>query len=125
MPVPLVSQPSQPPPFLRRCSCVARRAFEKLQYSPVENVIVLESFANKEVPEGFAEVSITRLVPKAKRVDVMEIACKFFGKPITEFLDTRRPFLPQYKLIFLLLPWTLKPLPRERTANEVYEKVSK
>lgn len=67
---------------------------------------------------------MVRLVPRAKRAHMAEIACKLVRKPTAEFLDTHRLFLLQNELISLHCTRGSKPLPWKGTVNEVYEKIS-
>ena len=51
---------------------------------PVENVVVLESLANKEVAEQLAEVRRVGLVVKAKSAAVVEEDSELAGEPTEE-----------------------------------------
>ena len=51
--------------------------------SPIEDVIVLEPFANKQITEDLAEVRIVWLVIKAKGASIVEVDGEFVGEAAT------------------------------------------
>lgn len=53
---------------------------------PVKDIVVLESFADKEVTEQFAEVRVVRLVVEAERADIVEVDRKLLGEAAAEYV---------------------------------------
>lgn len=51
-------------------------------------MIVFETFADEKIPEGSAQVVVSRLVSKLERADMIEIDCELLWKTIAEFFGT-------------------------------------
>ena len=48
----------------------------KLQNGPAENIILFITFADKNIVEELAKKGVIKLVPQAKRAEMIEIFCK-------------------------------------------------
>jgi len=79
---------------------------------PVENIVVLEGLANKEVSEYLAEIGIVRLVIEAKRACVIEVDGKLVGESTAENLSRSGHLLLHDSVILLFLGGSLESLPR-------------
>jgi len=91
---------------------------------PVENVVVLERLANKEVTEDLTEVRVVGLVVKAQRAGVVQVDGKFVGESTAQDLGGGSHLLLHDAVIFLLLGSSLQALPGERATAEVKHDVS-
>jgi hypothetical protein len=54
---------------------------------PVEDMVVLQAFADEEIAEELAEVGVVGSVVKAQALDVLEVAREGIGKPMAQVLD--------------------------------------
>ncbi len=91
---------------------------------PVEDVVVLEPFTHKEVPEDLAQVRVVRLVVESKGTRVVEIDGELVGKSAAEHFGGSRHLLFHDPVVLLFLRGSLQSLPREGTAAEVEHDVS-
>mmetsp|Transcript_25048 Transcript_25048/g.57679 ORF Transcript_25048/g.57679 Transcript_25048/m.57679 type:complete len:367 (+) Transcript_25048:66-1166(+) len=94
------------------------------QDGPVEDVVVLETTAHKEVPEELSKVAVVRLVLKAQRTNVDEVGHKLLRKTFAEYLRRCRHLLFTDLLVFLFLVRSSQTLPRQTTPNEIHEDVT-
>lgn len=86
---------------------------------PVEDVVVLEGFADEEVPEDLAEVGVVGLVVEAQGTGVVEVNGEFVGVATAENLGGGGHLLFHDTVILLLLGGGLEPLPGEGATAEV------
>lgn len=50
---------------------------------PIEDVVVLESFTDKEIAEEFAQVGVVRLIIETQRTSIIQEDGEFIGKSTT------------------------------------------
>ena len=74
---------------------------------PVKDVIVLESFTNKEITEDLAKVGVVWLVVKAERSGVVEVDGKLIGEATAENLGRSGHLLLHDTIVLLLLGGSL------------------
>lgn len=86
---------------------------------PVEDVVVLEGFANEEITEDLAEVGVVGLVVEAERAGVVEVDGEFVGESTAQNLGGGGHLLLHNAVVLLLLSSSLQTLPGERTTAEV------
>lgn len=91
---------------------------------PVEDVVVLEALADKEITEDLAEVAVVGLVVEAERAGVVEVNGKLVGEAAAEDLGGSGHLLLHDAVILLLLSSRLKTLPGQRTTAEVEHNVA-
>ena len=91
--------------------------------APVEHVVVLEAFTDKQVPEQFAQIGIVRLVVEAKSTAVVEEDAKLVGEAAAQQVGGGRHLLLHDSVILLLLGSSLEALPWQSTTEEVHENV--
>lgn len=92
---------------------------------PVEDVVVLEALADKEVSEDLAEVAVVGLVVEAEGSSVVEVDGKLVGEATAENLGRGRHLLLHDAVILLLLSRSLQTLPGQRATAEVEHDVAK
>jgi hypothetical protein len=92
---------------------------------PIEHIIVLEAFTDKEITEDLAEVRVVRLVIKAEGASVVQINGELVGEATAEHLSGSGHLLLHDAVILLLLGGRLKTLPGEGATAEVQHDVSK
>ena len=92
---------------------------------PVKDVVVLESFTDKQVTEDLAKVRVIRLVIKTEGASVVQIDGKLIGESTAQDLGWGRHLLLHDAVILLLLGSSLQSLPGKRAAAEVEHDVSK
>jgi hypothetical protein len=88
-------------------------------YRPVEDIVVLETFTNKEIAEDLAEVRVVRLVIEAKGSGVVEVDGKLIREATAENLGGRGHLLLHDTIVLLLLCSSLQSLPRKGSTAEV------
>lgn len=91
--------------------------------APVEDVIVLETLADEQVAEEFAEVRVVRLVVEAEGATIVKEDAKLIREATAKQVGGRGHLLLHDAVILLLLGRSLETLPRELTAEEVHENV--
>jgi len=91
---------------------------------PVEDVVVLESLADKEISEEFPQICIIRFIVKSQTPRIIQKDSKFIGKATTQRLGRRRHLLLHNPVILLLLRSSLETLPRQRSPAKVHHDVS-
>ena len=91
--------------------------------APIEDVVVLVSFANEEIAEEFAKVRIVRLVVEAKSTGIVEENSELVWEAAAEEIGRSSHFFLHNTIVFLLLSSSFEPLPREGTAEEVHKHV--
>ena len=92
--------------------------------TPVEDVVVLVPFTDKEIPEEFPQVGVIRLVVEPQGPGIVQEYGEFVGETTTEQIGRRGHLLLHDPVILLLLGSSLETLPREGAAEEVHENVS-
>lgn len=93
--------------------------------APVEDIIVLEAFADEQIAEKLAEVRIVGLVVEAESSAVVEENTKLVGESTAQQIGRSRHLLLHDPVVLLLLGGRLETLPWESTAEEVHENISK
>lgn len=88
-------------------------------HGPIENIVILESFTDKEITEDLAEVGVIRLIIKAKGPGVVEVDGKLVGEATAENLGGSGHLLLHNTVVLLLLGSSLESLPRKRAPAEV------
>jgi len=96
-----------------------------LVHGPVEDVVVLESFADEKITEDLAEVRVVRLVIEAQGAGVVEIDGELVGESTAEDLGWGRHLLLHDAVVLLLLGRRLEALPREGATAEVKHDIAK
>ena len=91
---------------------------------PVEDIVILEGLANKEVAENLAEIGVVRLVIKAQRTRVVEVNGKFVGEATAQNFSGGCHLLLHNSVVLLLLGSSFEPLPGERATTEVEHHVA-
>lgn len=86
---------------------------------PVENVVVLERLADKEITEDLAKVGVVGLVIEAERASVVEVDGKFVRESTAQNLGGGSHLLLHDAVVLLLLGSSLQSLPGEGTTAEV------
>ena len=92
---------------------------------PIEDIVILESFTDKEITEDLAEVGIIWLVIKAERAGVVEVDDKLIGEAMAENLSSCSYLLLHDAMVLLLIGSSLNSLPWERAAAEVKHDIPK
>jgi hypothetical protein len=92
--------------------------------SPVEDIVVLEALADKEITEDLAEVGVVRLVIEAEGSGVVEIDGELVGEPAAENLGGGGHLLLHDAVVLLLLGSSLQSLPGEGSTAEVEHNVT-
>jgi hypothetical protein len=95
-----------------------------LVHSPVEDVVVLEALADKEITEDLAEVGVVGLIVEAKRAGVVEVDGELIGEATAEDLGGCGHLLLHDAVVLLLLGRRLQALPRETATAEVEHDVT-
>lgn len=95
-----------------------------LLHTPVEDVVVLEPFPNKQVSEEFSQVRVVGLVVEAKGAAAVEVDCHLRGESTAEELGWCGHLLLHDAVVLLLLGGRLESLPRQRSTQEVHENVA-
>lgn len=90
-----------------------------LVHSPIENIVVLKSLANKKIAENLAQVAVVGLVIESKRPCIVEVNGKFVRESAAKHLGWRSHLLLHNTVILLLLRSSLQALPRQRTTAEI------
>ena len=93
-------------------------------YAPIEDVIVLEPFTNKEVTEQLPQVRVIGFVIETKCARVVEEDAELRGEAAAEEIGGRGHLLLHDSVVLLLLGSSLLTLPGESTAEEVHENIS-
>jgi hypothetical protein len=88
--------------------------------APVEDVVVLESFATEEIAEELSEVGVVGLVVEAESATVIEEETELGGESTTKDIGGGGHFLLHDPVVFLLLGSSFKTLPGELTTEEVH-----
>ena len=92
---------------------------------PIEDIIVLKSFTNKEVAENLAKITVIRLVVETQRASVVQVDGKLVGETTAKDLGGSSHLLLHDAIILLLLSGRLQPLPGQRTTAEVEHDITK
>ena len=92
--------------------------------APVEDVVVLVSFTDEEIPEELPQVRVVRLVVKPQGPSVVQEDCKLVWEATAEKIRGRGHLLLHDPVVLLLLGSGLETLPGERATEEVHENVS-
>lgn len=111
----------------RRVVCLGRLLLLlllHLAYCPVENVVILISFADKEVPEQLAQVGIVGFVIETERADVVEVDGEFLVKAAAQRIGGGGHFLLHDLVILFFLCAGADALPRQLTTAKVDENVA-
>lgn len=91
---------------------------------PVEDVVVLESLADKEVTEDLTEIAVVGLVVEAERSGVVEVDGKLIGETTAQDLGGGGHLLLHDTVVLLLLSSRLETLPGQRASAEVKHDVA-
>lgn len=86
---------------------------------PVENVIILEAFSNKQVSEELSKIRVIGLVIESKGSTVVEIDGELVGEASAENLGGSSHLLLHDSVVLLLLGSSLESLPWKLTSQEV------
>ena len=92
--------------------------------APVEDVIVLISFADEEVAEELPQVRVVGLVVEPQGPSVVQEDGELVGEATAEKIGRRGHLLLHDPVVLLFLGGGLETLPRERSTEEVHEDVS-
>ena len=92
--------------------------------SPIEDIVVLEGFADEEIAEDLTEIGVVRLVVEAERSSVVEVDCKLVREASTEHLCRRSHLLLHDTVILLLFRCSFETLPWERASAEVQHDIA-
>lgn len=95
-----------------------------LVHGPIENIVVLETLADKEIAEDLAEVGIVWLVVEAKGTGVVEVDGELIWESTAEDLGWGGHLLLHDAVILLLLGGSLESLPWEGATAEVKHDIS-
>ena len=79
---------------------------------PVEDMVVLKSFADEQIAEGLAEVGVVGPVVKLQALDVLEVARESVGEPMAQVADRGLHLLLFDQFVSLVLGRGLQALPR-------------
>jgi len=93
--------------------------------TPIEDIVILITFANEQIAEELAEIGIIRLVIEAQSPCVIQENAKFVGESTAEEIGGGSHFLFHDTVILLLLGSSLQTLPREGASEEVHQDVGK
>lgn len=91
---------------------------------PVEDVVILESFADEQVTEDLAEVRVVGLIVEAKRAGVVEVDGELVGEATAENLGGSGHLLLHDTVVLLLLSGSLQTLPGQRATAEVKHNIA-
>lgn len=91
---------------------------------PVEDIVVLEAFANKEITEDLAEVGVVGLVVESEGSGVVEVDGELVGKPTAQDLGWSGHLLLHDTVVLLLLGSSLETLPWKGATAEVEHNIS-
>lgn len=91
---------------------------------PVKDVVVLESFPDKEITEELSKVRVVGLVIESERTAVVEVDGKLVGEATAENFGRCGHLLLHNSVVLLLLGSSLETLPGELATKEVHEYVS-
>ena len=91
---------------------------------PIEDVVVLERFADKEVSEKLSEVRVVGLVVKAQGAAVVEVDGKLVGEAAAEDLGGGGHLLFHDPVVLLFLGGGFEALPGQLAAQKVHEDVA-
>jgi len=91
---------------------------------PVEDIVVLETFADEEITEDLAEVRVVGLVVEAKRASVVEVDGELVGEATAEDLGGSGHLLLHDTIVLLLLGGSLQTLPGKGATAEVKHNVA-
>ncbi len=92
--------------------------------TPVEDIVVLVTLADKEVTEELAKVGIIRFVVEAESASVVQEDAKFVGEAAAKEVGGSGHFLFHDAIILLLLRGSLQTLPGKSATQKVHEDVS-
>lgn len=92
--------------------------------TPIENVVILIAFANKEVTEKLAEVGVIRFVIEAKRASVVQEYAELVGESSAEEIGGRSHLFLHDAVVLLLLGSCLEALPGKSPTQEIHEDIS-
>lgn len=92
--------------------------------APIENVVVLVSFTDEEIPEELPQVRVVGLVVKSQGPSVVQEDGELVGEATAKKIGGCGHLLLHNPVIFLLLGSSLETLPRERATEEVHENIS-
>ncbi|KAI6775375.1 hypothetical protein HG530_002133 [Fusarium avenaceum] len=92
--------------------------------SPVEDIIILETFTNEKVPEDLAEVAVVGLVIESEGSGVVQVNSELVGEATAEDLGRGGHLLLHDTVVLLLLGGSLQSLPGERTTAKVEHDVT-
>ena len=92
--------------------------------SPIEDVVVLEGFADKQVAEDLAQVGVIRLVIETQRASVVQVDGELVGESTAEDLGGSSHLLLHDAVILLLLGGRLQSLPGKRATAEVQHDIA-
>lgn len=98
---------------------------EKLLNGPIEHVVILETFDNKQIAEEFAEIGIIRLIVKTQLTDILEVSCELLWELTAKVLGRDVHLLLFDELVSLVLRRSLQVLPGQRAAGKVNHYISK
>jgi len=91
--------------------------------TPVEHVIILIPFTDKEIPEELPQVGVVGLVVEPQGSSVVQEDGKFVRETTTEKVGRCSHLLLHDPIVLLLLCSGLEALPGEGTTEEVHEDV--
>jgi len=92
--------------------------------APVEDVVVLVSFADEEVTEELPQVRVVGLVVESQGPGVVQEDGELVGEATTEKIGRRGHLLLHDPVVLLFLGSSLETLPGEGSTEEVHEYVS-
>jgi len=92
--------------------------------APVEDVVILVSFTDEEIPEEFPQVGIVRLVVEPQGPSIVQEDGELVGEATAEEIGRCGHLLLHDPVVLLLLCSGLETLPRERATEEIHKNVS-
>jgi hypothetical protein len=96
-----------------------------LVHGPVENIVILEAFANEEIAEDLAQVRVIGFVIEAEGTGVVQVDGKLVGEATAEDLCGGCHLLLHDTVVLLLLGSSLESLPGKGATAEVEHHIAK
>lgn len=91
---------------------------------PVEDVVVLETLADEEITENFAQIAVVGLVVETQRASVVQVDGELIGKATAQDLGRSSHLLFHDTVVLLLLGGSLETLPGQGATTEVEHDVA-
>ena len=88
--------------------------------APIEDVVILVSFTDEEIPEEFPQVGVIGFVVKPQGPSVVQEDGKLVGEATAKKIGGGGHLLLHNPVVLLFLGSSLETLPGERAAEEVH-----